>query len=109
MEMHPFYAESDVVVVPSYHEGMSNVLLEASATGRPVIASNIPGCKEAFDDGVTGYACEARDADSFYQAVQKMLALTSKQRQHMGHVARDKMEREFDRQLIIEAYREEVH
>lgn len=109
MEMHPFYAEADVVVVPSYHEGMSNVLLEASATGRPVIASDIPGCKEAFDEGITGFACEPRNAESFYQAVKKILNLTSEQRQKMGHAARQKMEHEFDRQLIIDAYREEVH
>lgn len=108
MEMHPFYTEADVVVVPSYHEGMSNVLLEASATGRPVIASNIPGCREAFTEGITGYGCESRSAESFYQAVRKMLALTAEKRQSMGQAARKKMEQEFDRQLIIQAYREEL-
>lgn len=50
-ETRPWYGMAHCVVLPSYHEGMSNVLLEASAMGRPVITSNIPGCKEAVDEG----------------------------------------------------------
>ncbi|MFR0733719.1 MAG: glycosyltransferase [Oscillospiraceae bacterium] len=50
----PYYAAADCVVLPSYHEGMSNVLLEAAAVGRPVITSDIPGCREAVEDGKTG-------------------------------------------------------
>ena len=68
-----FYENADCVVLPSYHEGMSNVLLEAAAMGRPLITSDIPGCREAVDHGVTGYLCEARNADSLYSAMEKML------------------------------------
>lgn len=48
-DMKHFYAMADCVVLPSYHEGMSNVLLEAAASGRPLITSDIPGCREAVE------------------------------------------------------------
>ena len=72
----PYYAAADCVVLPSYHEGMSNVLLEAAAAGRPVITSDIPGCREAVDDGSTGLLCQARDADSLYQQMRRMASLS---------------------------------
>lgn len=56
----PFYTEADCVVLPSYHEGMSNVLLEAAATGRPVITSNIPGCRESVENGKSGLLVEVK-------------------------------------------------
>ncbi len=107
-DMHGFYKNCHCVVLPSYHEGMANVLLEASATGRPVIASNINGCKEAFEDGVTGFGCEVKDAESLYDAMNRFIALPHEKRAEMGSEARRKMEREFDRQIVIDAYLEEV-
>lgn len=68
----PYYAMADCVVLPSYHEGMSNVLLEAAATGRPVITSNIPGCKEAVDDDKSGLLCEAEDWNDLYRKMSKI-------------------------------------
>ena len=65
-DMKRFYAMASCVVLPSYHEGMSNVLLEAAASGRPLITSDIPGCREAVENGVSGYLCPARDADALY-------------------------------------------
>lgn len=63
----PFYCNSDCVLLPSYHEGMSNVLLEAAAIGRPVISSDIPGCREAVLDKVSGYLCQPGNSQSLYQ------------------------------------------
>ncbi len=60
------------MVLPSYHEGMSNVLLEAAAVGRPVITSDIPGCREAVEDGKTGLLCRARDTGSLYEKMRRM-------------------------------------
>ena len=65
-DMKSFYTMASCVVLPSYHEGMSNVLLEAAASGRPLITSDIPGCREAVEDGNSGYLCPARDADALY-------------------------------------------
>ena len=100
-EPRPFYAAADCVVMPSYHEGMSNVLLEAAATGRPVITSDIPGCRETVDDGVSGYLCRVRDADSLYAAMRRFLELDPAARQTMGAAGREKMERAFDKRAIV--------
>ena len=70
-EPRPYYAGADCVVLASYHEGMSNVLLEAAATGRPVNTSDIYGCREAVDEGVTGLLCTVKDADSLYAQMKK--------------------------------------
>lgn len=97
----PYYASADCVVLPSYHEGMSNVLLEAAAVGRPTITSNIPGCREAVDDGKTGLLCNVKDADSLYEKMNRMVNTSFNDRQSMGQAAREKMTREFDKQQVI--------
>ena len=97
----PYYAAADCVVLPSYHEGMSNVLLEAAAMGRPVITSNIHGCKEAVAENISGLLCEAKDADSLYAAMEKFMQLDPDARKAMGLAARAHMEAEFDKNQII--------
>ena len=92
----PYYAMADCIVLPSYHEGMSNVLLEAAATGRPVITSNIPGCKEAVDDGKSGLLCEAE-----YRKMSKIAQMSRIEREAMGVCGRDKMAREFDKDKVV--------
>lgn len=108
---HPFdtdvtkhLKECSGVILPTYHEGMSNVLQEAAASGRPVIASNIPGCREVFEDGVTGFGCEPKSASSLIEAVKKFIELTREERIKMGLKGRTKVENEFDRKKITEAY-----
>lgn len=108
-EVHPYLTETDAVVMPSYHEGMSNALLEAAATGRAVIASNISGCKETFEDGKTGFGFTPGKAEELIQAMEKFLALSYEERALMGREARKKMEREFDRKLVTKSYMDEVH
>ncbi len=100
-EPRPYYAAADCVVLASYHEGMSNVLLEASATARPVITSDICGCREAVDAGVTGELCAVKDADSLYRQMKKMALLSREEREQMGLAARKKMERQFDKQVVV--------
>lgn len=106
--IHPFYKESSAVLMPSYHEGMSNVILEASATGRPVLASDIPGCREGFDDEVTGLKFAARDKEAMLTAVKSFLEMPYEDRKEMGKNARMKMEQEFDRKLVVQAYMDEI-
>ena len=101
-EPRPYYAAADCVVLASYHEGMSNVLLEAAATGRPVITSDIYGCREAVDEGVTGLLCAVKDADSLYEQMKKMALLSRQEREQMGLAARKKMERQFDKGMVVE-------
>ena len=107
-EVRPYLEAASAVVNPSYHEGMSNVLMEAAATGRPVIASNISGCQEIFEEGETGFGFAPRNAKALVLALGKFLKLTYEERARMGWEARTKMEREFDRTLVTEAYMDEV-
>lgn len=106
--IHPFYKDATAAVMPSYHEGMSNVILEAAATGRPVLASDIPGCREGFDDGFTGIGFVPRDKQAFYEAVKRFMNLSYEERKEMGKNARKKIEREFDRRIVVESYIEEI-
>ncbi len=99
----PFYRDADCVVLPSCHEGMSNVLLEAAATGRPLITSDIPGCREAVDRDRSGFLVPVKDSDSLYAAMKKMLHLSAEERAEMGANGRQKMEREFDKKDVVDA------
>ena len=101
-ETRPYYTMADCVVLPSYHEGMSNVLLEASAMGRPVITSDIPGCREAVEDGKSGYLCEVKNADMLYEKMKQMADKGVEERDMMGRCARKRMEEMFDKKKIVE-------
>lgn len=101
-ETRPYYAMADCIVLPSYHEGMSNVLLEASAMGRPVITSDIPGCREAVEDGKSGYLCKVKNADMLYAKMKQMVDKSMEERDAMGKCARKRMEKMFDKNRIVE-------
>ena len=98
----PFYIEADCVVLPSYHEGMSNVLLEAAATGRPVVTSNIPGCRESVENGKSGLLVEVKNKEMLYDAMKEMLHCSREEREQMGQAGREKMEREFRKEVVVE-------
>ncbi len=108
LNIRPFYQAAHCVVLPSYHEGTSNVLLEAASTGRPVIATTVPGCQETFEEGVTGYGCQPKDPDSLTASMEKFLALAWEKRAAMGKAGHRKMVREFDRKIVVDAYMEEI-
>jgi len=100
-DIKSFYAMASCIVLPSYHEGMSNVLLEAAASGRPLITSDIPGCREAVENDVSGYLCPARDADALYEAMRKFAALPVEQRSQMGCCGRRRMEQQFSKTAVV--------
>ncbi len=98
----PYYEMADCIVMPSYHEGMSNVVLEAAAMGRPVITTDIPGCREAVDDKESGLLVKPRDVDSLEEAMETMLKMSRKQREAMGVKGREKMKECFDKEKVVE-------
>ena len=107
--MEPFFEMAHCVVHPSYYpEGMSNVLLEAAASGRPIIAPNRSGCRETVEDGRTGYLIPIKDEDALAKALEDFLQLTWQQQWDMGLAGRKKMEAEFDRQMVVRKYIDEV-
>ena len=103
-DVKKFIAEADCLVLPSYREGTSNTLLEAASMEKPVITTNTTGCKEIVDDGITGYLCKVRDSKDLAEKMEKMLLLSPVQRNEMGKKGRQKIIREFDKQIVLSAY-----
>lgn len=109
MNMRPFVEECHAVIHSSYYEGMTNVVLEHSATGRPCIGSDVPGVREGIEDGKTGYIFAVKNSVALICAVRKFLALSHEQKATMGKNAREKMEKEFDRNIVTNIYIEEIN
>jgi len=99
----PFYQNAHCVIMPSYHEGMSNVLLEAAASGRPVITTDIPGCRETVLPNTSGLLCKSQDAASLYQAMETFMALSHEEKAAMGAAGRAHMEQVFEKSKVVEA------
>jgi glycosyltransferase involved in cell wall biosynthesis len=104
-DVRPCIANADCVVLPSYREGVPRTLMEASAMGRPIVATDVPGCREVVADGVTGLLCEARSAQSLAAKLEQMLEMTEEARREMGERGRAKVTAEFDEVAVIERYR----
>lgn len=104
-DVRPFIAGADCVVLPSYREGAPRTLIEAAAMARPVIATDVPGCRAVVEDGTTGFLCPPRDAQGLALACKRFLQLSQDQRNNFGQSGRAKMEREFDQVLVVAAYR----
>ena len=97
------------IVHPSYYpEGISNVLLEACATGRPIITTDRAGCREVVEDGVNGFMIPQRDTQALIDALDEFMRLPYSEKKRMGLNARLKAEREYDRQTVVDAYLREV-
>lgn len=98
----PYYEKASCIVLPSYHEGMSNVLLEAAAIGRPVITSDIPGCKEAVLEGESGFVCPPQDKDRLYETMKRVMDMSDQELTEMGKKGRTHMQNRFEKSAIVE-------
>lgn len=107
-DIRPYLKTVHCTIMPSYHEGMSNVNLESAANGRPVITTDVPGCRETVDDEKTGFLIEAKSSQSLIDAVERFIALPYSQKVLMGKNGREKVEKEFDRQIVVDAYLKEI-
>lgn len=101
-------ASADCIVLPSYREGTSRTLLEAAAMGKPIIATDVPGCREVIDDGKNGLLCRVKDPDDLAQKMTELMNMPSPLRQSMGIAGRRKVEREFDEKIVIGRYLETI-
>lgn len=97
------YAQADVVVLPSYREGLPRTLLEAGAMGLPAIATDVPGCRHVVEHGFNGWLCAARDAQSLADAIEAALATPFDERLAMGQRARRRVAERFDERLVVRA------
>ena len=103
-DVRPFVAAASAVVLPSYREGMPRSLLEAAAMARPLIAADVPGCRDVVDDGVNGYLCTVRDPASLASAMQRLAELSLAERRAMGEAARRKVQEKFNEEFVVQAY-----
>lgn len=97
-------ADVDCVVLPSYREGTPRSLLEACAMEKPIIATNVPGCKEVVDNGVNGFLCEVKSAGDLADKMKMMIDLSEEERVAMGIAGREKVMKEFDEKIVIDKY-----
>lgn len=107
-DIRPFLKESWAVIQPSHHEGMSNVLLESAATGRPVIATDIPGCRESFDNEISGFSFKVGNYQALAETIMRFIEMQYDKKVNMGKSGREKMLREFDRNIVANAYLDEI-
>jgi glycosyltransferase involved in cell wall biosynthesis len=99
-----YVLESDCVVLPSYREGLSRVLLEAAAMGKPIITTDVPGCRQVVDHGTNGLLCAAQDAGSLAEQLMTFIQMPMEERQRMGRSSREKAEREYDQKFVLQSY-----
>ncbi len=102
-------AKTHCTIHPTYYpEGLSNVLLESAACARPLITTNRSGCREVIDNGVNGFVVEQKNAQDLIAKIEQFLALPWEQKKAMGLAGRAKVEKEFDRQIVVGKYMAEV-
>jgi len=108
-DIRPIVAQYDVVVLPSYREGLSRVLLESASMEKPLVTTNVAGCKEVVKEGVNGFLCEAKQSDSLLEAIEKMRKLSPKEREAMGKRGRERVVANYQESRVIDAYLSHIH
>ena len=107
-DVKPFIKNSHCFILPSYHEGMANTNLESAAMGRPVITSNINGCLEAVEDGVSGFLAQPENTDDLYVKIRKFIELPYDQKMKMGQAAHNHIADNFDKTIIVDTTIERI-
>ncbi len=108
-DVRDYVRKADCVVLPSYYrEGVPRSLLEAAAMAKPLLTTDAAGCRDAVEDGVTGYLCEVRNADDLARKMEKLIGLSDQERCEMGRRGREKMVREFSEMFVINRYLEVI-
>ena len=103
-DVRPFIFNSDCVVLPSYREGTPKSLLEGAAMGKPLIATNVPGCKDVVEDGLNGFICEPRSADDLASVMRKVLTMDKTLLKNFGIESHKKISNEYDENLVNQIY-----
>ncbi len=103
-DVRPYIAAATAVVLPSYREGLPRSLLEAAAMARPLIATDVPGCRHIVDHGVNGLLCAVRDPAALAEAMEQLATLDDVKRAAMGQAGREMIERDYGEERVIRAY-----
>jgi glycosyltransferase involved in cell wall biosynthesis len=107
-DVRPFIEAADCIVLPSYREGLPRVLLEGAAMAKPLIATDVPGCRHVVEEGRNGYLCAVRDAGALAEAMSRMIGLDPEARLAMGAAGRARVEAEFDERIMVDRYLEAI-
>jgi glycosyltransferase involved in cell wall biosynthesis len=103
-DVRPYIASATALVLPSYREGLPRSLLEGAAMGRPLIATDVPGCRQVVEPGVNGFLCTVRDAQSLAEAMKKVADSPPEERAAMGAASRRMVQDAFSEQRVVRAY-----
>ncbi len=103
-DVRPFIENSDCIVLPSYREGTPRALLEAAAMGKPILASNVPGCKDVIENGINGYFFEVKSVYDMISKFEQFINLSIEKKNHMGQAGRTKIEKEYDEKIVAKKY-----
>jgi glycosyltransferase involved in cell wall biosynthesis len=107
-DVKPYILEADCVVLPSYREGISRTLLEAASMEKPIITTDVIGCRDVVEDKVTGLLCRVKDEKDLAGKMERMLKMTPEQRKEMGQLGRLKVIAQFDEKIIIQKYKDTI-
>lgn len=107
-DVKEYIKKSDCIVLPSYREGTPRTLLESASMAKPLIATDVPGCRDVVDDGINGFLCEVKNAEDLADKMEKMINLNLEERISMGKAGREKMIKEFDESIVISKYLENI-
>lgn len=108
-DVRKFYKMSHCTVHPTYYpEGISNVLLESAACGRPIITTDRVGCREVVDDGINGFLVQQKNTKDLIEKIEQFIHLSYQEKENLGLEGRKKVEKEFDRRIVVDAYMEEI-
>jgi glycosyltransferase involved in cell wall biosynthesis len=105
-DVRPAIAKADFVVLPSYREGLARVLLEAAAMARPIVTTDVPGCRHVVTEGVNGYLCAPRDAAALAEALERAARTEDADWHRMAASGRALVSERFSEQQVIDAYLE---
>jgi len=103
-DVKTYISNADCIVLPSYREGLSMTLMESASMCKPIIATNVAGCKDVVDHGINGFLCEVKNAEDLAEKMEMMLQLSEYERKAMGEAGRAKMINEFDESIVIGKY-----
>lgn len=103
-DVRHFIDKADCIVLPSYREGTPRTLLEAASSGKPIVATNVPGCNNVVENNYNGFLCKMKDAEDLAGKMYDMLLLNEETWAQMGKNSRIKVEKQFDERIVIEKY-----
>lgn len=103
-DVRPFLYDADCVVLPSYREGTPKSLLEAAATGRPIVTTDVPGCREVVEHQFNGLLCEPRNDVDLEKKIEEIILSSIGNRQKMGRNGRKKMEAQFSQDIVCDVF-----